>query len=441
MQFTDGEKRRGRLIALAALNAVPLVGVVALDWSLVALLTVYWIELGVRLAFAGLEALFAERKPDYDANGFSWLLTGALSEKRGSIPIPVLPLSIQIANIPGTVITLLIAGVMWLFAGGVGVGGVGEATGATLEGAAATSAGLGIVGVTIGRGVEAGSYFVTAEYEDVSAHEPLRAALMSVVGLGSALFVGGGFVIAGAPATFVLAAVFAVKLLADIVDVYRDRLEAYDEQSAVELGFDRECPRWEPIDTELDSVPTTVRPNRSALFVDGIVRGVRSPAALVPIGLLVVVGLLSAMTSGGWPPGLFGILAAVVGGIFATLGIVDRLCRYLCMEYRVADAVVGSDRLFGPQWRLSPEQLADADRTRTVADRVFGTETIRLDVDDRPIRLPHLPRDTAGRLEQDVTQTHDDARSTQAEEGSTQGEARSTQGEEEAPRTKPEARK
>ncbi|ELZ84582.1 hypothetical protein C453_11226 [Haloferax elongans ATCC BAA-1513] len=430
MQFTDGEKRRARLIALAALNAVPLVGVVALDWSLVALLTVYWIELGVRLTFAGLEALFAERKPEYDANGFSWLVTGALSEKRGSIPIPGLPLSIQVANIPGIAITLVIGGLMWLFAGGVGVGGVGEATGATLQGAAATSAGLGIIGVTIGRAVEAGSYFVTAEYEDVSAHEPLRAALMSVVGLGSALFVGGGFVVAGAPASFVLAAVFAVKLLADIVDVYRDRLEAYDEQSAVELGFDREeCPRWEPIDTELDSVPTTVRPNRVALLVDGIARGVRSPAALVPLGLLVVVGLLSAVTSGGWPVGLFVVLGSVLGGFFATLGIFDRLFRYLCMEYRIADAVVGSDRLFGPQWRLSREQLGDADRTRTVADRLFGTETVCLDVDDRPIRLPHISPDTAERLEQTAERLEQDATQAQDADRSTQNEVRNTQAE------------
>ncbi|SFK79886.1 hypothetical protein SAMN04487950_1146 [Halogranum rubrum] len=79
MQFSSGEKRRLKLIALAALNATPLGGVVVLGWSLSALLVVYWVELGACLGFAALEGLFAEKRPGYDADGFSWLVVGALS--------------------------------------------------------------------------------------------------------------------------------------------------------------------------------------------------------------------------------------------------------------------------------------------------------------------------------------------------------------------------
>lgn len=390
MQFNAGEKRRMKLIALAALNAIPLIGVLILGWSLVALLTIYWIELGVRLGFAAFEGAFAEGKPDYDANGFSWLVIGAVSEKRGGISIPGLPLSVQIANAPAIVMALVIGGVGWLLFGGIGVGGVSEATGATLSDSTATAIGLGIVAVAVGRAVEAGSYFINSEYESVSVQKPLQSALISVAGIGSALLVGGGFVIAGAPGPVVLVAVFVVKLLADIIDVYRERFETFDEQSSAEFGFVDKSTHWEPIDTEFDDSSVTVRPNRLALVVGGVIRGVRSPAALVLATPLCLSGLIVVASPGGSPTIFFGATAVLVG-MFAVFGVFDRLCRYLCMEYRIAGDVVGYDRLFGPQWRLSQEQLPDADHTKTVTDRLFRTKTVLVQRGERTLRLPHLP--------------------------------------------------
>lgn len=392
MQFSVGEKRRMKLMALAALNAIPLIGVLVLEWSLVALLTVYWIELGVRLGFAAFEGIFAEGKPDYDANGFSWLVIGAISEKRGRVSIPNLPLSVQIANFPAIAMALVIGGVGWLLFGGVGVGGVSEATGTTLSDSAAVSTGLGIIAVTIGRTVETGSYFINREYESVSVQKPLQSALVSVAGIGSALFIGGGFVIAGAPGPFVLVAVYLVKLLADIIDVYRERLEAFDERSSAELGFADKSTHWEPIDTAFDDTPDTVRPNRLALLVGGVVRGVRSPAVLLLAAPLILIGLLVVTSPDGTPTVFVGAVAALFG-MFAVFGVFDRLYRHLCMEYRIAGDVVGYDRLFGPQWRLSREQLTDAEHRRTVTDRLFGTETVLVDKDERTIRLPHISSD------------------------------------------------
>ncbi|KTG11385.1 hypothetical protein AUR64_03780 [Haloprofundus marisrubri] len=390
MQFTPGEKRRLKLIALLALNVGPLVGVVVLDWSLVALLTVYWIELGACLGFAALEALFAEGKPDYDAEGFSWLVIGALSEKRGRIPIPGLPLSIQIANVPAIVMTLILGGIGWLLFGGVGVGGVSEATEATMSDSESLSAGLGIIAVTIGRAVDAASYFANKEYKSVSTQKPLQSALISVGGIGSAMFFGGGLVIAGAPGWLILIGVFAVKLLADIIDVYRDRLEAYDERTSVYLGFEDKSTDWEPINMEFNESPDIVCPNRLALLIGGVVRGLLSPAALLLVTPLLLLGLLAVANPDGNLSSLLSDAVVVLVGTFAVCGVIDRLVRYLCMEYRIAGGVVGYDRVFGPQWRLSSDQLADAERTQTVTDRLFGTETVVVEQDDRTIRLPHL---------------------------------------------------
>ncbi|WP_229722639.1 DUF6498-containing protein [Haloferax sulfurifontis] len=397
MQFTPREKRRAKVAVLMAVNAVPLVGVLALDWSLVALLAVYWVELGACLVGAAVKALFAEGRPTYDANGFSWLVFGALSEKRGRVGLPVLPLSIQVANLPAILMALAIGSVGWVLFGAIGVGGVGETTGATLTDAESLSVGLGVLAVVVGRAVDVGRYLLGGTYASVPPQQPLQSALVSMAGTGSALLIGGGFVIAGAPPPFVLAFVLAVKLLADIVDVYRDRLEAYDERTSVDLGFAPDTPEWERIESSRDGAEV-VRPKPSAVVVGGVVRGLRSPLALLLVTGLTLVGLLSTATTDGVAVELLGG-AVIVAGVFTALGVFDRSFRYLAMEYRVCDGasgdgrLVGYDRLFGPQWRLAPESRTELKRVRSATDRLFGSETLRLERDDRVYRLPHLPPD------------------------------------------------
>ena len=57
------DRRRVALLAAVSTNAAPLVGVVALDWSVIALLTVYWIDLGASLGFATVRGALAQRPP------------------------------------------------------------------------------------------------------------------------------------------------------------------------------------------------------------------------------------------------------------------------------------------------------------------------------------------------------------------------------------------
>ncbi|WP_241768012.1 DUF6498-containing protein [Haloferax sp. ATB1] len=395
--LTPSEKRRAKVAVLMAVNAVPLVGVLALDWSLVALLSVYWVELGACVVGAAVKALFAEGKPTYDANGFSWLVFGALSEKRGRVGLPGLPLSIQVANLPAILMTLAVGSVGWALFGAIGVGGVGETTGATMTDAETLSVGLGVVAVVFGRAVDVGRYLIGGAYASVPPQQPLRSALVSAAGTGSALLIGGGFVIAGAPAPFVLAFVLAVKLLADIVDVYRDQLEAFDERTSVELGLAPDTPEWERIESSRNG-SDTVRPKAVAVVVGGVARGLSSPLALVLGGGLTLVGLLSTATTDSVAVELLGG-AVAVAGVFTALGVFDWSFRYLAMEYRIGDEgvgdgkLVGYDRLLGPQWRLPREARAEMERTRTVTDRLFGTETLRVERDDRLYRLPHLPPD------------------------------------------------
>ncbi|WP_233506100.1 DUF6498-containing protein [Haloferax sp. Atlit-47N] len=398
--LTPSERRRAKVAVLLAVNAVPLVGVLALDWSLVALLAVYWVELGACLVGAAVKALFAEGKPTYEANGFSWLVFGALSEKRGRISLPVLPLSIQVANLPAIMMTLAVGSVGWALFGAIGVGGVGETTGATMTDAESLSVGLGVLAVIFGRAVDVGRYLLGGTHASVPPQQPLRSALTSMAGTGSALLVGGGFVISGAPPPFVLAFVLAVKLLADIVDVYRDRLEAFDERTSVELGFAPDTPEWERIESSRDG-SEIVRPKPSAVVVGGVVRGLSSPLSVLLVASLTLLGLLSTATTPGVAVELLGG-AVVVAGAFTALGVFDWSFRYLAMEYRVDDAddadadpgrVVGYDRLFGPQWRLASESRAELERVRSATDRLFGTETLRLERDDRVYRLPHLSSD------------------------------------------------
>ncbi|MFK8213926.1 DUF6498-containing protein [Haloferax volcanii] len=398
--LTPSERRRAKVAVLLAVNAVPLVGVLALDWSLVALLAVYWVELGACLVGAAVKALFAEGKPTYEANGFSWLVFGALAEKRGRISLPALPLSIQVANLPAILMALAVGSVGWALFGAIGVGGVGETTGATMTDAESLSVGLGVLAVIFGRAIDVGRYLLGGTHASVPPQQPLRSALTSMAGTGSALLVGGGFVIAGAPPPFVLAFVLAVKLLADVVDVYRDRLEAFDERTSVELGFAPDSPEWERIESSRDG-SEIVRPRPSAVVVGGVVRGLRSPLSVPLVASLTLVGLLSTATTPGVAVELLGG-AVVVAGAFTALGVFDWSFRYLAMEYRVDDAddadadpgrVVGYDRLFGPQWRLASESRAELERVRSATDRLFGTETLRLDRDDRVYRLPHLSSD------------------------------------------------
>lgn len=361
------------------------------EWSLLAVLVIYWFELGVELLFAALKGVFAERPPMYDGATTEMLVTGALARKRGGVQLPFVDPQLRVANLPAVTVAVFGFGVLWLFVGGVGIGGVSEATETPVGTQALASAVLGLIGVVVGETVDAAGYVLDRTYQEIPVQAALHTPIVSVIGIGTALLFGGIAVDGGVPTFVVLVAVIGVKLLVDVGRVYRDRLVAFDEQDQLDFGFAGEYDEWPTVDTELTGTVETLRPRRGALFVDGVVRGLRSPVLLIVGGFGLLLALIGFWADN-WA--VLRLLAQIVAGIscvFAGLGVVDRACRAFWLRYDIAGDAVAGDRLFGPQWRVPEECLSDATVTRTVADRLFGTTTLVVDAGDRSVRLRHLP--------------------------------------------------
>lgn len=382
--------RRTELLVAVSINAVPVVGVLLFDWSLAALLLIYWFELGIDLGFAALRGLFAQRPSEATNDP---LLLGALQHKRGGVGIPGTRLSIQVANVPVVLFALPVFGGVWVFLGAAAIGGAGQAiAGQPIDQSAAVTFLLGICGVFVGRGYETVTkYFLDGEYEEASVQRALQSGIWPVVVVGTAMAVGGAAAATGLPPSVALAATVGGKSLFDIVEVYRDRLVAFDERDRIDLGLASEPDEWPPIETAVQPPVDRLRPARTPLVIDGVLRGLSVTAVWVIAGLGVLLcGIVVA--SGSVDGGVFvaqvvlALLAAVAG-----IGVLDRALRYLSMEYRVGRDAVGYDRLLGTaQWRLPARKLEHGDTERTAADRLCGTYTVVVDHEGRELRLPHL---------------------------------------------------
>ncbi|WP_424003958.1 DUF6498-containing protein [Haloarcula salina] len=382
--------RRTQLLIAVSTNAVPVVGVLFLDWSLAALLLIYWFELGIGLGFAALRGLFAQR-PSEAAN--DPLLIGAVQHKRGGVDIPGTRLSIQIANVPVVLFALPAFGVAWVFVGAAAIGGADQAiAGDPIDERAAMTFLLGICGVFVGRGYETlTEYFLDGAYEDASVQRALQSGIWPVVVVGMAMAVGGMAAAAGFPPSVAIAAAVGGKSLFDVADVYRDRLVAFDERDRIDLGLASEPDEWTPIETELRPPVDRVRPARVPLVIDGVVRGLSVTAVWFIAGLgALLCGVLVA--SGSIDGAVFtGQVIAALLVVAAGVGVLDRVIRHGAMEYRVGRDAVGYDRLFGTaQWRVAGRQLSQGERDQTLADRLCGTETVVVEHDGRDIRIPHL---------------------------------------------------
>jgi hypothetical protein len=388
------DRRRVALLAAVSTNAAPLVGVVALDWSVIALLTVYWIDLGASLGFATVRGALAQRPPEYESEA---LLIGALSHKRGGIPVPFLPPSIQVANLPVLLVTLPVLSLVWLFVGGIAVGGVVETTaGGTVSDRVASSVAVGILGVVVGRGVETlVEYVGRGRYAEVSVQRALLSAAWPFFVTGGAMIASGLTVVAGTPPVVALVAIVVTKGVFDLGELYTDRITAAVEESRFDLWITSEPPAWPSFDETLPQPVVTVRPRKTALLLDGIVRGVFSRLCVFLVSPGLLFGLLGVATDNPELVALVGRATVVAVLASAVVGILDRVVRYGTMTYRVNGDVVGYDRLFRqPQWRVTAARLADGERTRGRIDRLFDTETVVVEQAERTIRLPHVPRES-----------------------------------------------
>ncbi len=395
------------LLAVIVANTLPIVGIVTLGWNVVALVVLYWIELGVSFLFAFLRAIFAARpsepgRPSED--GRDPPILGALMRKRTSLSLPRTDVGIRLSTLPVLVFAAPFMFAIWFFAGVVTVGIVAPESPDPGMLRTVVIAGFGVFLTELTRtGFE---YFYRGGYRDHSAQTALqgeifRGAAIGVGGLAIAFFaaVVSGSVAAdesianldpdvvGAP---VLIGIVLIKLTFDLADLYSDRLVELDESSSFRLGFAYEPPTEEPIDTSLSADETRLRPDFRARLLGGINQLGRQPGAwligVFPflIGCLFALGQLWAIVVP-----LF-VLSVVLPVLVAQ---VDYWLRYGVVEYRTdGDAIVAHDRLFGtPLWRV---EAWDETGLRVEHDRIdtrLDTATVVIERTEGELRLPQLP--------------------------------------------------
>jgi len=379
------------LIVAGLTNAVPVAGVVLFGWSLAPLVLVYWFELGVALAFAAVRGLFAQRPPSHPP---ALLVVGAVRHKRGGISLPWTDRRVQFANVPVVALALVGFGLVWFVAGVIAFAGLEVGGGGTIEDAATTGAGFGMLGAVAGHGVDTvARYFLAGRDERVNVQQALQSAIWPILVVGLALVVCGLVVATGASTILLLAGLVTTKCCFDLAGSYRDRLRAFDERTYLTFGWAFDPPTWNPVDADLDGPVETVRPHRGAVLLDGVIRGWTSDAMTL-VAVLAGSGVVLSLLAGDLGP-LFvgGVPALALLLLLAVLGAVHDAIRFGWLTYRVGDdGVVGVDRLFGrAQWRVPAWKVERADVERTLADRLVGTETLVVSHDDREIRITNVP--------------------------------------------------
>ncbi|USZ67920.1 DUF6498-containing protein [Halorussus salilacus] len=386
--------RRRRLLGLvsaAAANLLPLVGVAFWGWSLGALVAVYWFELGVLLGWAVVRAVFAQRPSEFSNDA---LLVTAAEHKRGGLSVPGTHILVRVQHLPALALLVPVLALLWLFVGAVVLAGLERTAGGgpLVPPRAHATVGVGVLGVVASQSVSTVSeYFLSRRYREVNAQMALQSALWPILVTGVVLMVGTAAVRATESGLVLLGLLVGTKLLFDLAGVYRDRLRAFDERTRLDFGWAYDPPEWPSVDGH-SGPAETVRPEALAVAADGVVRGFASVGAVLLVALLTVAALGFGLSGAGDAAGFFGAVAAALASAFALAGVADRAIRYLPMEYRVDGDVVGYDRLLGePQWRVPAWKVARAEPERTGVDRLFGTETLEIDHDDRTVRLVHLP--------------------------------------------------
>lgn len=391
---------RSEMFGVAVANGVPLAGVLALGWDAAALVTLYWVELGVLCLFALVRATFAGRPSEFDGDP---LVLGALARRSASLSLPGTGVAVRLSTLPVVVTAAPLLALVWLFAGAITVGVVG--TGTVDDRTAAT---LGLAVVTIVAS-EAGAtlldYFHRGDYRDHSAQTAIRGVLFRAMalafgGLFTVMAVGLasdtvatdepiGAIDPGLVGTPVLVAVVLVKLGVDLAGVYRDRLVAFDESQTLSLVWAYEPPTEESVDASLAADATRVRPTLRGRLLGGLEHVRHHPAAW---GVGAVPALLGALflTGGAW--GVTAALLAAAVLLPLLLASADYWLRYGPVEYRTdGDAVVARDRLFDcPLWRVEAWDESDLRVERDWLDDRLGTATVVVERRDETLRLPRL---------------------------------------------------
>jgi hypothetical protein len=263
---------------------------------------------------------------------------------------------------------------------------------------------LAVLAVFVGEGTTTFvEYFGRGEHRDHSA----QTAITGVFARGAAIFLGALVTVTvvavstlegDAPISALdpdaiglplLLGIVAVKFAFDLASLYGDRLAAFDESQALDLGFSYDPPPSEPVDGSLAEPVETVRQPRRARLAGALTTPLGHPG-LWYLASLPALGAVLFAIGGKW--GAAVALAAVAVALPLGLATIDHELRYGLVEYRAGDdALVARDRLVGvPLWRVEAWEETGLRVERSGLDRRLGTETVAIDLRDDEYRIPGL---------------------------------------------------
>ena len=244
-----------KLVSVVVANGVPVGGLLVFDMSAAALLTFYWLELGVLSIWALVRALFAGKRPsqteERDASGGAQLaMFRAIASRRLfdrcreslsidhswkdiRFTVPRTDIGVYLGTIPALIFVMIFLSVVWLGFGGVVAGPVLAATNAT-ELPVWVLTGTGVVFVGEG-GQTARDYFYHGRYRDTSVVMAFKqvfyqglvmvAAGLAVVLIAYAFAAGRAVSVAEAASGPLIFLAVAGKLFIELTMYYLGRLD------------------------------------------------------------------------------------------------------------------------------------------------------------------------------------------------------------------------
>jgi hypothetical protein len=356
----------GGATAVLGANLLPLVGVVALGWSLWSLLVVYWAEAFSTVLLAAVKTLFAER----GSPGLSGQIEPLheLREKRGGWNLratwpPIYPRNIPFAlSMLGvwSVTVLPLSIFYWLAA----------------EPPAVLSLDLvlGLGALVVAQVADFFfEYISTEQYTEVSAQEIMRTpAQLTVLVLSLGVFAAGGGRTGG------LLTLVSVVLAKTTASLYRLSLEHVG--TPIIGPGDRlvdEDASEPPPELELPEVEVQARVSVSATSVLlGSVWSVAFGFAnRLGLGALAFLGLAVVSREPVWVALGLLIVCAIVAA-----RVLSYFFRYGTVEYqRRGDTLVAYDTLLeAPQWIVTVDSFTEFSVKNAIADRLLGTGTLTI---------------------------------------------------------------
>jgi len=244
-----------KLVSVVVANGIPVVGLLVFDTSAAALLTFYWLELGVLSVWAIVRALFAGKRPskENERRGFTDAQLAAIrairssrifDRLRDSVPvdhswkdirftIPRTDVGVYLGTIPALVFVIFFLSVVWLGFGGVVAGPVLAATNAT-DLPVWVVTGTGVVFLSEG-GQTARDYFYNGRHRETAVSDAFKhvfyqGLVMVAAGLAVLLIAyrfaeGKAVSVEGAASGPLIYIAVAGKFTTELAMYYLDRLD------------------------------------------------------------------------------------------------------------------------------------------------------------------------------------------------------------------------